>query len=88
MSVQKVPEWQRLCEDALSESDPKEILGRVIAAEAAIFHRLTGRVESIELEVIDTMLSNLRCLLANSFALRHGRCTNAQRSTRSGRAAV
>jgi len=91
MSVLRLPEWQKLCEDALLESDPKEIFQRVIVAEAAIFHRLqqlTSSVESSELEAIDAMLNNLRCLVVNSFMLPDDHCRNAQSSTRSGRHSV
>jgi hypothetical protein len=85
MGVLRFPEWQKPCEDALSESDPKKIFQRVAVAEAAIFHRLqrlTSSTESGELEAIDAMLNNLRGLVINSLVLADGRCRNAPCSAR------
>lgn len=77
-------EWQKPCEEALLESDAKKIFGRIVVAEAAIFHRLrgaTGRIESGELEAIEVMLNKLRSRIASSFGLPEGHDRNRQSAT-------
>ena len=68
MNILKFPEWQRLCEEALSERDRAKVFQRVVAAEMAIFRRLqelrTGR-ENVELRAMDATLQRLRLLIVH-----------------------
>ena len=66
MSVLKFPEWQKLCEEALSERDSGRVVRRVVAAETAIFQRLeqlkTGP-ENVEVNAIAATLQKLRLFI-------------------------
>lgn len=42
----RFPGWQRECEAAIQETDTQKLLGRVHAAEAAIFKRLQALAEN------------------------------------------
>jgi hypothetical protein len=67
MSVLKFPEWQTLCEEALSERDSGKVLERVVAAETAIFRRLQqlkSGPDGVELRAMDATLQRLRFFVA------------------------
>jgi hypothetical protein len=72
MSALRFPEWQRPCEEALSESDPQKLIQRVLVAETAIFdclHNRRSRPEKIELDAMDKMLEDFLVLISNTFML-------------------
>jgi hypothetical protein len=74
MSVLRYPKWQKSCEAALLEPDPK-LFQRVIVAENAMLRRIhdfAGSPENIELDAIANMLKSLRCLVASAFMLPDG----------------
>ncbi len=68
MSVLKFPEWQRLCEMALSERDSGKVVQRIVAAETAIFRRLQqldAGPDTVELQSMDATLQRLRLLITH-----------------------
>ena len=68
MYVLKFPEWQRLCEMALSERDSGQVVQRIVAAETAIFRRLQqleAGPDSVELQSMDATLQRLRLLVTH-----------------------
>ena len=68
MNILKFPEWQKLCEEALSERDRAKVFQRVITAEMAIFRGLqdlkTGQ-QNVELRTMDATLQRLRLLIVH-----------------------
>jgi len=80
-------EWQDALQDAVHERDPREIEGRVLRAEIAIFERVhsPGRLDSIETQALFDALKVLRLL--RSLAHRATKSTvpiNSQRRSHSG----
>ena len=57
-------EWQDALQDAVHERDPREIEGRVLRAEIAIFERVHSPclVDSIEMQALLDALKVLRLL--------------------------
>jgi len=61
-------EWQDALQDAVHERDPREIEGRVLKAEIAIFGRVHSpcRVDSIEMQALLDALKVLRLLRSSA----------------------
>ena len=61
-------EWQDALQDAVRERDPREIEGRVLRAEIAIFERVhsRSRVDSIEMQALFDALKALRLLRSSA----------------------
>jgi len=61
-------EWQDALQDAVHERDPREIEGRVLRAEIAIFERVHSpcRVDSIETQALFDALKVLRLLRSSA----------------------
>jgi hypothetical protein len=66
MTLQREPEWHRLYEGALSETDPLKLVRRVAAAEKAILMRVeelcTSSDGAIEWQALEQAISGMSVL--------------------------
>ena len=80
-------EWLDALQDAVHERDPREIEGRVLRAEAAIFERVHSpcRIDSIETQALFDALKVLRLLRSSAHRVSKANLPiNSQRKSHSG----
>ena len=80
-------DWQDALQDAVHERDPREIEGRVLRAQIAIFERVHSlcRVDSVEMQALLDALKVLRLLRSSAHrATKSTLPINSQRNSRSG----